>query len=187
MQPKQLIEIMAVAERLKDNTRHCITSKGRKESVAEHSWRLTLMAMFMQDEYPDIDMLKLLKMCVIHDIGECFTGDVPSFEKTDAHREAEDKMLKEWVASLPAPYDKEFAELYAEMEQKQTQEAKLYKALDNMEAVVQHNEAPIESWLPLEYDLQLTYGKENVQFSEYTRALHAQLNEDTREKIKNGK
>lgn len=44
MKPEKLIEVLSVAERLKDAVRHSYTSGGRRESVAEHSWRITLMA-----------------------------------------------------------------------------------------------------------------------------------------------
>ena len=59
MEPRKLIETLAVAERLKDATRHCYTSGGRRESVAEHSWRMTLMAYFVSDEFPEAAILKL--------------------------------------------------------------------------------------------------------------------------------
>ncbi len=183
MQPKELISLMHVAERLKNNTRHCVTSEGRPESVAEHSWRLALMCMLVQDEFPTADMDKVLRMAIVHDMGECFTGDIPSFEKTDADREKEDALLGAWLGELPAPYAREWQALFAEMNALETLEAKIYKALDNLEAVVQHNESPLSSWLPLEYDLQLTYGGDKVGFSPYMQALKAQLNADTKEKI----
>ena len=78
MKPEKLIEILSVAERLKDAVRHCYTSGGRRESVAEHSWRITLMAYFVSDEFPEADLLKVMKMCLIHDLGEAFTGDIPA-------------------------------------------------------------------------------------------------------------
>ena len=53
MEPKELLKALVVAERLKDTTRHCYTSKGRRESVAEHSWMMTLMAFFMKNEFPE--------------------------------------------------------------------------------------------------------------------------------------
>ena len=56
MKPREFLEILHVAERLKDTTRHCTTSKGRPESVAEHSWRLSLMALLLRHEFPDVDM-----------------------------------------------------------------------------------------------------------------------------------
>ena len=82
MNPRTLIEILTTAERLKDTTRHCYTTKGRHESVAEHSWMMTLMSFFLRDEFPDADMDKVTRMCIIHDLGECFTGDIPTFDKT---------------------------------------------------------------------------------------------------------
>ena len=51
--------------------------------------------------------------------------------------------------------------LYAEMEERQTPEAKFYKALDRLEAVIQHNEAPLSTWIELEKTLNLTYGVED--------------------------
>ena len=82
MKPVELLEILHTAERLKDVTRHSYTSGGRHESVAEHSWRITLMAFLLRDEFPELDMDKVLRMCLIHDLGECFTGDIPAFDKT---------------------------------------------------------------------------------------------------------
>ncbi len=74
MKPKELLEILSVAEKLKCNTRHCYTSSGRRESVAEHSWRISLMAMLLTKEFPGADMDKVIRMCLIHDMGEAFTG-----------------------------------------------------------------------------------------------------------------
>lgn len=86
MEVKKLLEVLTTAEHLKDVPRHCYTSGGRRESVAEHSWRLTLMAYWVSDEFPEADLEKLLKMCLIHDLGEAFTGDVPTFRKNGERR-----------------------------------------------------------------------------------------------------
>lgn len=77
-----LLNALHVAERLKDTSRHSYTSKGRHESVAEHTFRLALMAYFMKDEFPETDIDKVIIMCLLHDMGEAFTGDIPAFEKT---------------------------------------------------------------------------------------------------------
>ena len=90
MDPRALIDILQVAERLKDTTRHCYTKNGRKESVAEHSWMATLMAFFIRDEFLEADMDKVMRMCIIHDLGEAFTGDIPSFYKTKENEEQEE-------------------------------------------------------------------------------------------------
>lgn len=179
----KLIDVMSVAEQLKNNTRHSWTSSGRHESVAEHSWRLALLAFFVRDEYPELDMDKVLQMCLIHDLGEAFTGDIPAFVKTEEDEKKEADLLNQWVDSLPIPYCQEMKALYLEMEQQQTKEAKLYKALDRMETILQHNEAPISTWLPLEYEKNQVYGKEECGFSDYTRHLQETLRDNCIKKI----
>lgn len=183
MNPKTLIQNLAVAERLKDVTRHCYTSGGRHESVAEHSWRMTLMAYWVSDEFPEANLEKLFKMCLIHDLGEAFTGDIPSFEKTQANEKREAELLYEWTSSLPEPFASEMTALYHEMEERQTLEARIYKALDNLEALISHNESDLSTWIPLEYDLQMTYGNDKVIFSEYLTRLRDQVREDSKRKI----
>ena len=183
MEPKTLLTILRQAEKLKCVTRHCDTTSGRRESVAEHSWRLALMAMLVTDAFPDDDMDKVIRMCLIHDLGESFTGDIPAFEKVPGHRELEQQRLGEWVDTFPEPARSQFQSLLCEMNAMETREARIYKALDNLEAVIQHNESDISTWLPLEYDLQLTYGADKVGFSPYLRALKAEIDEMTRRKI----
>ena len=183
MNPRELLNALHVAERLKDTTRHCYTSKGRHESVAEHSWRMALMAYFLKDEFPQADMNKVIAMSLIHDLGEAFTGDIPTFLKTKKDEQQEEQLLAEWVASLPESHASEMKALYAEMEARQTLEAKIYKALDGIEAVIQHNESPIDTWLPNEYELNLTYAEDRVTFSDYLTALRAEIKADTVAKI----
>ena len=89
MEARTLLDALSIAERLKDTTRHCYTKNGRHESVAEHSWMMTLMAFFMKDEFPEVDMDKVIRMCIIHDLGEAFTGDIPTFEKTEGNEKNE--------------------------------------------------------------------------------------------------
>ena len=183
MEPKKMLELIHTLEHLKDVTRHAYTSGGRQESVAEHSWRIGMMAFFLQDEFPDADINKVIKMCMIHDLGEIFTGDIPTFVKTDADAATEDNVLYRWVASLPEPYCTEMAALYAEMNALETLEARIYKSLDKLEAVIQHNESDIRTWLPLEYDLNLNYAQDTVAFSPYLTELRRQIRTETERKI----
>lgn len=183
MEAKELLRVLHTAERLKDETRHCYTSGGRHESVAEHSWRLALTALFLRDEFPALDIDRVIRMCLIHDLGECFTGDIPSFLKSSGDEERERSALETWVASLPAPYSVQLKTLYAEMDALETDEARLYKALDKLEAVIQHNESDIATWLPREYELNLTYADENVAFSDYLKRLREEVRRETRDKI----
>lgn len=185
MKPDELLGILSQAGRLKTTTRHCFTEADRKESVADHSWRIALMAMLMTgiEEYRDFDMNKVIRMCLIHDLGESFTGDIPTFEKTESDAGVEDDLFAGWVQTFPEPQRSEWTSLLREMETLETKEARLYKALDKLEALISHNESDIRTWLPLEYDLQLTYGRENMQFSEYLKELRASIDNWTREKI----
>lgn len=183
MNPTELIKILNVAEKLKCNTRHCYTSSGRHESVAEHCWRTALMAMLLEKEFPQADMNKVIKMILIHDLGEAFTGDIPCFEKSSNDEKKESRVLDDWVQTFPEPERTRWLELYAEMNALETQEAKIYKALDKMEAVIQHDESDLSTWLPLEYELQFKYGTENVQFSEYMKNLKAEIDKITQNKI----
>ena len=183
MKPAELLNILSVAEKLKCHTRHCSTSSGRPESVAEHSWRTALMAILTASAFPEADMDKVIRMCLIHDLGEAFTGDIPSFDKTEADSKTEELALRQWVQTFPSPEREDWLALYEEMEAQQTQEARIYKALDKLEAVIQHDESDISTWLPLEYDLQLEYGRENVQFSPYLQQLKMEIDDVTRKKI----
>lgn len=183
MDARKLLNILSAAERLKDTPRHCYTSGGRRESVAEHCWRVALMAYFVSDEFPEADLKKLLTMCLIHDLGEAFTGDIPAFEKTREHEEREALRLRQWLHELPEPFLTEMEGLFDEMAARRTLEARLFKALDNLEALIQHNESDIKTWLPLEYELQMTYGNDSTAFSEYLRRLRDEVRNDSRKKI----
>ena len=185
MKPEEFIRILAQAARLKITTRHCYTEEDRKESVADHSWRIALMAMLLTgvEEYRGLDMDKVIRMCLIHDLGESFTGDIPTFEKTGNDADVEDDLFHQWVNTFPEPQRAEWAGLLAEMEALQTKEAKLYKALDKLEALISHNESDISTWLPLEYDLQFTYGQENMKFSPYLTKVRELVDAWSKEKI----
>lgn len=187
MKAREFLDVIMIAEKLKDTTRHCYTAKGRHESVAEHSWMMTLMAFFMRDEFPEVDMDKVIRMCIIHDLGECFTGDIPTFDKNQTHEEIEEKLLHNWVSSLPENYAIEMRDLYKEMSERETQESKIYKAIDNLEALIQHNISDISTWIPKEFELNLTYADDKVQFSDYLKTLRQTIREDTIKKIESEK
>ena len=186
MQPRQLIDFMGIIGQLKHNTRHVWNAEGRKESVAEHSWLLSVMALLISDEFPDVDMYKVIKMCLIHDFGEAITGDIPSFYKTKQDSETEDAAVADLLNRLPDSLASEFTDLFAEMAEKKTAEAKLFKALDRMEACISHNESPLDTWLELEYKENLVYGVEDAAHNEYLRELREEIKKDTKRKIAKG-
>ena len=187
MNARQYIDFLNKIEKLKCNTRHSWTSSGRRESVAEHSWRLAVMAMLCADEYPELDINKVIRMCLIHDFGEAITGDIPSFYKTEQNEIEEDRAVAELLSGLPAPLCTELGELFDEMNAMESGEARLFKALDNMEAVVSQNEADLSTWIPFEYEENLVYGQQTAEWSDWTRALRAELKKDSIKKIEDSK
>ena len=184
MDPVQLLAFLRRIETLKTNPRHAYTAGGVRETVAAHSWRTALLAMLLASEFPELDMNKVIRMCLIHDLGEAVTGDIPAFEKTDEHRSQERLALAQLVDTAPAADAAQMHALFAEMDAFQTPEARLYKALDRIEAVIQHNESDIATWIPLEYQLQQTYGWENLEEFPAMLTLRRQVLADTQEKIR---
>ena len=181
MEAKKFMEFLGLLEKLKCNTRHSWTSSGRHESVAEHSWRLSVMALLLKDEFPSVDMQKVLTMCIIHDWGEALTGDIPAFLKTDENENEEERAVEILLKELPQ--NLEYGALFDEMKQRETEEAKLWRALDMLEALIQHNEAELETWLPLERELNLTYGMVECGEFEYTKALRALVKKISEDKL----
>ena len=102
---------------------------------------------------------------------------------TPADEKKEEALLYDWVHTLPEPYATEMAELYQEMARRETLEAKIYKAIDSVEAVLSHNESDIKTWAPNEYELNLTYAYDKVAFSEYLMKLRDEIKQDTIKKI----
>ena len=144
---------------------------------------MTLMAFFLREELPDVNMDKVIEMCIIHDLGEAFTGDIPAFDKTSADEETEEALLYGWGKSLPEPFAGKMLALYEEMAKRETKEAKVYKAIDGLEAVIQHNFSDLSTWIPKEYELNKTYAYDKVAFSEYLTALRDEVKKDTMEKL----
>lgn len=170
-------------EKLKSVPRHCVTSDGVQETVAGHSWRVALMAYLMKDELGEIDIDKVIRMCLLHDIGEAVTGDIPTFLKNEEHEQVEKRAVDDLLSGLPEELYREVSALFAEMDAQKTKEAKVYKALDKLEAVIQHNESDISTWLPLEYELQQTYAAKNVVGFPFLESLQEQAVKRTKEKI----
>lgn len=80
---KNYLQFINEAEQLKNVLRTAWTSEGKQESTAEHSWRLALLAMVILEEYPRLDSLKVIKMALLHDIGEIREGDISAALRPD--------------------------------------------------------------------------------------------------------
>lgn len=183
MDSRILLDFMSVAEKLKCTVRHSWTSSGRRESVAEHVYRLCVFAWLVQAEFPEMDSTKVMEMCLFHDLGEAVTGDIPCFEKQEKDSREEEDAVHRVAEMLPDGERGRLVSLLAELKEGVSGEAKLVHALDKMEALIQHNEAPIRTWLPLEYELQLTYGQKEAGAFPYTRQLRQTVEQDSADKM----
>ena len=92
-------------------------------------------------------------------------------------------LLYDWVKQIPEPYGSEMLALYQEMAERKTLEAKIYKAMDSLEALIQHNESDLKTWSENEYTLNLTYADDKVELSSYLKELREAIRKDTIEKL----
>lgn len=148
------------AEKLKNELRHSFTSSGRQESVAEHTWRMSLMAVLLLPKLDQkVNFEKLIKMIVIHDIVEIEAGDTPvpfMVGNNDLKKQKEERELAAIESvrlQLGDDIGEEIRRLWLEFEARETYEARVAFALDKLEVQIQHNEADIKTWIPVEYDL----------------------------------
>jgi putative hydrolase of HD superfamily len=180
---ESVLEFIKKMEKLKTITRHSWTSSGTQESVAEHSWRLALSALLLEDLFPEVDMKRVMLMCLVHDISEISQGDIPSFLKTDNDEKHEEEAIREITSGLDEKNRDMILELWHEFSQCKTPEAKTARALDMMEAVMQHNQADLSTWLPLEHELNQTYGHDEAQWHPVLKVMREILRDDTVKKL----
>ena len=157
-----ILEFLQEAARLKDTLRNTRTAEGRQESTAEHTWRLCLMVMLFSAELPGIDMLRLLKICIVHDLGEAISGDTPAVAQHagDGRADRERDDLVTLCGPLPADLEREILDLWDEYKQAKTPEAILAKGFDKLETIFQHAIGANED--DFDYVFNLGYGAEQT-------------------------
>ncbi|MFC7785353.1 MULTISPECIES: HD domain-containing protein [unclassified Rossellomorea] len=155
-----ILDLIKLGEKLKSEMRHSWLSNGRQESVAEHTWRVSLMAMLIEPYLTQkVDSAKLLKMIIIHDLVEAEAGDIPAFDTMNDRIAKEQKAINERKSiekikeMLGNALGNELYTLWFEFEEKTTYEAKVANALDKLEAQIQHNEADLSTWLDIEHKM----------------------------------
>lgn len=175
------------AEGLKRETRHSWLSDGRQESVAEHTWRLGLMAFVLEEEFSELDTNKIIKMLLIHDLSEAYVGDIPTFNKTEEDNAKEKLEIRKIVKPLPLILQEKILSLWDEFENQQTPESRVARALDKIEVLIQHNEADLSTWEPHEYDLNFGYAEEESKAHPVLRKLLMIVREEMKKKINSEK
>ncbi len=184
MKIDEFLKFMHISENLKQVTRHSWTSDGTREVVAAHSWRMALMAMMIADEIKDINIQRVIELCIVHDLGEAITKDIPVFEKTEADENTENQAQDYLISCISGEFKEKLKSLFDEMRDMTTKEAKLYKCLDKLEVLIQHNEADLSTWIPLERELQLEYGISECEVFEFTKKLRERVKQDSIDKMK---
>ena len=174
-----VLTFLRAAERLKTQTRSGWTSTGQAESVAEHTWRLCLMAMLLYGHSPGVDLGRLLRMCLIHDLGEAISGDVPAPVQTAGTSKAAQERadLVELTATLPPELRQEIVELWDEYEGAATPEARLAKGLDKLETILQHTQG--KNPADFDYAFNLAYGRQYTGADPLMAELRARLDSET--------
>ena len=175
MQPQEFMDFVHTLERMKCNTRHSYTGTLRHESVAEHTFRIAAMALLLEGEFPQLDMARVIKMCLVHDWARPSRATSPRSSRRTATKRAK---RTRWTRCSPAcrSAGRSSPPFFAELNALETPEAQLFKALDRIEAVIQHNEAPLSTWIERERTLNLEYGVEDCARFPFM----AQLRENSR-------
>lgn len=182
-----ILKFLNEVEKLKSVTRHSWTTSGRQESVPEHSWRLAVFAMILEKEFPKMNMQKVLELSIVHDFGEIYDGDIPAFKPDPNKIKREEKNIKRLVRSLSAENQNKIINLWKEYNACKTPEARLVKALDKLETLIQHNSSDIPTWAKIEKEFNLTYGKKFMDFHSFIKEFRKIVDKQTLEKIKNGR
>ena len=180
-----ILDFLRAAERLKTVTRSAYTSIGDRESVAEHTWRVSLMALLLAPEFPEVDFAKLVKICIVHDLGEAIGGDIPAPEQArrlaageSAGKSADERRdLLTLVAPLAPALRDEIVALWDEYEGARTPEAKLAKALDKLETILQHTQG--QNPPDFDYRFNLGYGRAHTAEPPLIAAIRAVLDQAT--------
>lgn len=121
--------------------RTCLLNSDRPENDAEHSWHLALMAIALSEHAnKPVDILKVIKMVLIHDIVEIDSGDVFVYDKSKSHKNTEEEFAaaKRIFGLLPENQAKELIDLWKEFEDGETDDAKFAKSLDKLEPLLQN-------------------------------------------------
>ncbi len=174
-----ILTFLRSAERLKTVTRSGWTSEGQPESVAEHTWRLCLMAMLLYGRREDIDLAHLLKMCLVHDLGEALGGDTPAPEQTESSDKADRERadLLTLIEPLSPDLQADIVGLWDEYESAGSREGAIAKGLDKLETILQHTQG--RNPADFDYAFNLAYGKRYTGADPVLIALRARLDEET--------
>lgn len=177
-----ILTFLRRAESLKELTRVAWTTGGSQETVAAHTWRMALMAMLFARHIPGLDLGHLLRICLVHDLGEAIHGDISAkLQSSVPDKAAQERAdLLELTATLPEADRAMIVALWDEYEQAETLEARIAKGIDKLETILQHNQGA----MPADFDFRfnLEYGARYTADDPVLRVIRAVLDEETRQR-----
>jgi putative hydrolase of HD superfamily len=178
-----ILAFVRAAEPLKDTLRSARTAQGRTESTAEHSWRLCLLALALEEEMEGVDLLQLLRLCILHDLGEALTGDVPATRQGggDDREAAERAAIGTLCNALPPDRAARMRALWEEYAAGETPEAAMAKGLDKIETILQH--AAGQNPPEFDYAFNLDYGRNRTDRTALLRRLRDSADALTRARM----
>ncbi|MHA1574836.1 MAG: HD domain-containing protein [Alphaproteobacteria bacterium] len=183
----KILDFLKLTERLKFELRHSWSSNGRQESVAEHTFDMSLIAILVHEKVENkINILKVLKMIIYHDLVEIINGDIPAFEKSkrkETKEEDEQKAIVQLQKMLPPKLGQELFELFNEFEELKTNEAKFAKSIDKIQLQIQHNLADIKTWIPIEYKRVYTSRMKHCEHDKFLKKFCGKVIEQAEEKM----
>jgi putative hydrolases of HD superfamily len=175
-----ILDFLRAAESLKTATRSGWTTAGEPESVAEHTWRLCLMAVVLHPQFPDVDFARLVKICIVHDLGEAIGGDIPAPEQARRGASKSGDERRDLVAllePLPEARRSEILGLWDEYEAAETPEARLAKGLDKLETILQHTQG--QNPPDFDYRFNIGYGRQHTAHHPVLVELRKILDDET--------
>lgn len=176
----QIIEFIKEIENLKSVTRTAWTKTGRRESTAEHSWRLSMLLMLLEEDFKDVDINKAIKMSLVHDLGELYDGDISAKLQSEDDNKSymEERAMRRMLTILPKSLSGKIYDLWKEYNECSTKEAKLVKAMDKLETIVQHNQGKNPD--DFDYKFNLQYGKQYFEDNDILKIMRNIIDEDTK-------
>lgn len=158
-----------------------LSGRGRNENDAEHAWHMAIMAYLLR-EYAneEVDITKVMLMCLIHDIVEIEAGDTYAYdtEKLKTQKAREDAAKEKLYSLLPEDQKQEFIALFDEFEEHKTPEARYAHAMDNLQPLILNDSNDGGDWKEHGATAGQVYGRQGM-----TRLGSEKLYEEVTDRI----
>ncbi len=179
------MEFVHAAGRLKTELRRAYKSNGSRETVAEHSWRLSLMTMTLSGTVEGVDRDKCIKMAIVHDLPEVYSGDVYrlDLERQVGRHDIEKDALERLTGLVTRAVSRELTSLWLEFEEGITKEARMVRLIDRLEVLVQHNESDVSKWSETEKQIQYGLAEKHAEKFGFLLEFAREIDRETKRKL----